>query len=70
MCTCTSAASDSASESLLMNAVSYRRFRHASAKFAATDRDDLRIWLVREYISSRGNLRDLWNISIAAPIAF
>jgi hypothetical protein len=48
--------SPSASVSLLMKCASYLRFAHASRRVAPTDRDDRRIWSVREYLSSAGKV--------------
>src|SRR6266496_1150138 len=47
--------SPSQSVSLLRKWAGYRRFAHASRRFKQTDRDDLRIWLVKAYRSSGGN---------------
>lgn len=64
-----SAASPSASVILATNAASYRRFRHASARLAQTDRLARRPWSVSEYASSRGNPFDASNQVIAASNA-
>src|SRR5947199_182810 len=38
-----------------MNAAWYRRFRHASARLAHTEREERRSWSMSEYVSSLGN---------------
>lgn len=67
--TCVSEASVSASDNLLMKAASYRRFRHASARLAQTDREARRIWSVNEYVSSFGNRLENSKTDIAAAKA-
>ena len=47
--------SPSQSDNLLMKWASYLRLAHASRKFKHTDREDLRIWLVKADFSSGGN---------------
>ena len=49
-----SLASPSQSDSLLTKCASYRRLAHASRRLKQTERDDLRIWLVRANLSSAG----------------
>jgi hypothetical protein len=41
------------------------RFAQPSTMFAGTDREDLRIWFVREYISSFGKIFEAAKTSIA-----
>jgi hypothetical protein len=48
-----------------MNAFSYLLFAHDSAIQAVTDRDERRIWSVREYFSSFGKLLEISKISMA-----
>jgi hypothetical protein len=67
---CVSAASLSESLNFEINAALYRRFRQASAILAQTDREDLRTWSTREYLSSGGNERVMPKIIIAASMAF
>src|SRR5687767_12268229 len=65
---CVSAPSVSASLSLLQNAGTYLRLRHASEMLAGTDRLDLRIWSVSENLSSDGNVFVSSKICIANSI--
>ena len=51
-----SACSPSESVSLLLKYATYRRFCHASDKFAPTEREARLIWSVSEYCSSRGKV--------------
>lgn len=61
-----SAASASESESFATNALGYFLFLNASEILELTERDDLRIWSVNEYRSSRGKDFEISKILIAA----
>jgi hypothetical protein len=60
-----SVASASASANLLTNGFAYCRFLNPSAMFAATLREDLRVWLVSAYRSSMRKVFDTSKIFIA-----
>src|SRR6266550_8552590 len=62
--------SPAASVSLLTKWASYFRFPHASRRFVQTEREERRIWSVKEYFSSAGNFLLASKISIANAYVF